>query len=177
MKKIKFIILMLLIVVLTACCKQDSTPTSVSKEQTEHSSGTAETTEQSSTIFAVGESYVFPSEDSINGGLKITVDSVVFDKTIALENGDSSRNFDGLIPVVVTATFENTTNRYIDIGVFELLDKDGNMGQWSPYVEGISQGSTSGLNSGQKMKIVEVFGSPSEKGIDLTYAYATWRIE
>lgn len=129
-------------------------------------------------IFGVGDSYTFVAEDFTNStGLKITVEEVAINKELSLNTDYSSEDYSGLVPVVLTTTFENTTNDYIDIGAFEILDADGNMGKWVPYLEGTSTQMPDGLNAGQKVKMVQVFGSPSEKNFDLTYSGATWRVE
>ncbi|WP_159583984.1 hypothetical protein [Streptococcus halichoeri] len=130
-----------------------------------------------SKILKPGDSYTFSKEDYTNStGLKITVDSITVDKNLQLNTEYSSEKYDGLVPVVVKTTFENTTNKFIDIGSFELLSKDGKMGKWNPHLEGVSTGMPDGLNGGQKVDMVQVFGSPVEHGFDLTYSGVTWRV-
>ncbi|KPJ22195.1 hypothetical protein ACVRW4_04470 [Streptococcus phocae subsp. phocae] len=149
-------------------------PESVSKIEENNSSEQ----KSNSKILKPGDSYTFSKEDYTNStGLKITVDSITVDKNLQLNSESSSQDFGNLIPVVVKTTFENTTDKFIDIGSFELLSNNGEMGLWKPYQEGVSSGMPDGLNAGQKVNMVQVFGSPTEKNFDLSYSGVTWRFE
>lgn len=149
-------------------------PESVSKIEENNSSEQ----KSNSKILKPGDSYTFSKEDYTNStGLKITVDSITVDKNLQLNSESSSQDFGNLIPVVVKTTFENTTDKFIDIGSFELLSNNGEMGLWKPYQEGVSSGMPDGLNAGQKVNMVQVFGSPTEKNFDLSYSGVTWRFK
>lgn len=156
--------------------KQDIFMTSSEKD--EANSQTSTSSRRQSNVLSVGDSYTFKESDYSNStGLKITVSSVTVDKSLQLNSEYSTQDFTGLVPVVVKTTFENTTSDYIDITSFSLLASNGNMGKWNPYLEGISTGMPDGLNAGQNVEMVQVYGSPSETNFDLTYDTITWRVK
>ncbi|CAM2759561.1 putative lipoprotein [Streptococcus acidominimus] len=159
------------------------------KEETNDTKSTVESTmivEESSSApevknLAVGETYKFTEKDLEqsgydNVGLELTVDKISVDKNLQLNTDYSDEDYTGLIPIIIDATFKNTTDKSIDLTSFDLITKDGEQGKWVPYLEGVSTEGVDVLNPGQSIKLKEVFGSPTENNFYLNYANAAWEV-
>ena len=159
------------------------------KEETKDTKSTVDSTtiveESKSTPevknLAVGEMYKFTEEDLEESGydsvgLELTVDKISVDKNLQLNTDYSVEDYTGLVPIIVDATFKNTTDKPIDLTAFNLITKDGEQGKWVPYLEGVSTESVDALNAGQTIKMRTVFGSPIENNFYLNYENATWEV-
>ncbi|KXT75259.1 hypothetical protein STRDD10_00373 [Streptococcus sp. DD10] len=82
-------------------------------------------------------------------GLKVTITEVTIDENIQLNSEYSSHDFTGYTPVVIKATFENPTDKYIDTTAFNILDSEGETGQWNAYLEGVNTLDPDGLAQGR----------------------------
>ena len=176
MKRIIYTSLLLLSVSILSSCSQSEKSESASEIITTET--TAENdAKKEYTPLLIGESYTFPEEDMLNGGLKITLTDAYFDNSVQLNQEYSSDNFDGYTPIIVKAVFENTGNKYVDITCFELLDSNGEMGKWAPYIEGVSSDMPDGLSPQQKVNLIFVYGIKNNADFDLTYSGVTWSID
>lgn len=126
----------------------------------------------------VGEPYIFDKEtNSLDEGLKITITEAKIDTSIQLNNEYSSEDYTGYTPVLVKSIFENTTDDVIDLTSFEILDANGDMGKWNPYLEGISTLMPDVLTAGQKVNLTQVYAIKNPGAFDLTYGGVTWKIK
>lgn len=162
---------------LVACSSSSESSTKEIKNIEKTSSAKTETKQPEQKQLTTGDSYVF--DDSFNGGtddgLKVTVTRIAIDKNLQLNTEYSSQDYTGMIPVVADATFENTSDKTIDLTAFSIIDSKGDVGEWVPYLEGVSSQSVDVLTPGQKVNLTQVFAIKNEGGVDLTYNDATWK--
>ncbi|MGT2752222.1 hypothetical protein [Streptococcus porcinus] len=175
MKKLSLVaVSTLLLFSLTACTTSNSKEI---KKIEKVSTSSSEKEQQKTPVLTVGDSHTF--DDSFNGGtekgLKITVNKIAIDKNIQLNTEYSNQDYTGMIPVIAEATFENTSNRTIDLTAFSIIDSKGDVGKWVPYLEGVTTQSVDVLTAGQKVNQTFVFAIKNEGGVDLTYNDATWK--
>lgn len=177
MKKLSLItVSTLLLFSLAACATENKTETKEIKKIEKVSTSSSEEQPKPS-VLTVGDSHTF--DDKFNGGsdegLKITVTRIAIDKNLQLNTEYSSQDYTGMIPVVADATFENTSDKTIDLTAFSIIDSKGDVGEWIPYLEGVSSQSVDVLTPGQKVNLTQVFAIKNEGGVDLTYNDATWK--
>lgn len=180
MKKKLFFMSVCSLIILGACSQDNE---SKQTESTVESTTIVKESESTPEIenLAIGESYTFTEKDFEqsgydNVGLEVTVDKVSIDKELELNTDYSSEDYSGLVPIIVDATFKNTSENAIDLTTFNLITKDGEQGKWVPYLEGVSSESVDALNAGQTVKQTVVFGSPVEKNFYLNYDRAAWEV-
>lgn len=165
----------MLTLTLIACSNEKETSSSSSDVETEQ---TSTETRKENQFLRVGESHVY--DDSYNGGeysgLKMTVDKAEIDKNIQLGQDGSSINYDGYVPVRVEVTYENTSDKTIDLISTDIIDSTGATGLQVYYVEGVTSNIPDVLTAGQKVKITEVFAIKNEGQFDITYCGKTWRV-
>lgn len=172
------ICLLLTAIVLSACssgASQDETTNSVQSSVTSVESKPA-------LLFEFGESYQFEETDiqafSVGQvGLKMSVDKVEFDETIDLKLGypeEQHSKFEDKVPVVVTATFENPTEEYIDLIGFDVIDAEGRVLEFT-FVSDVSSVTVDGINAGQKIVQTFVYLGHDTQAVQVNYAGATWQ--
>ncbi|HFI0796567.1 TPA: hypothetical protein ACGO6M_002225 [Streptococcus suis] len=184
MKKISYYTVTILSALTLAACATSTSAVKTTSETVESQSSAASTTnstetsaEQTYTPLTIGDSYTFGEGDYINGGLKITLTEAYVDESVQLNQEYSSENYDGYLPVIVKTTFENTGNNYVDITNFEILDSEGHMGKWAPYIEGVSTLMPDGLSPNQKVHLIDVYAIKNNVDFDLTYGGITWSVK
>ena len=174
----------LLLFSLTACSTEKNTSSS-KDESTEVPVKKKENTqkqEPTSHILKFGDSYIFTKKDfETTGydstGLKMTVKTPVIDENIDIKAGYSEEDYpklEGKLPLVVTIEIENTTDNYIDMGGFKIIDSNGKDLKYS-YAEGVSSYPVDGINGGQKLTITDVYLANDSKPITFIYETATWK--
>lgn len=135
-------------------------------------------TNQKSKQLTTGDSYIFNknANGGLDEGLKITVNSVSVDKSLDLNLKYTTEDYTGMIPLVIKTTFENTSNKTIDLTSFSVIDSHNQVGKWVAYYEGVSSEMPDVLTAGQKVELTDVIAVYNEGSIDLTYNGATWKV-
>lgn len=147
-------------------------------KKTDPQNNYAETTTVEWKPLKIGESVTLDGSYNPNDkGLKITLHEAKIDESIQLNQDYTSVNYDGFTPVVVKGTLENTGQSHIDLTAFEIIDANGSVGKWVPYLEGVSTMLPDGLNPTQKIEFTDVFAIQNKGGFDLNYGGQTWRID
>lgn len=123
----------------------------------------------------IGDSYIFTENDitarSHGGvGLKATINSAEI-KEIKNVNQEVVK------AVVFQWTAENTTDHYIDLVGFTIIDGAGNPAR-STFSEGISTFPVDGIGPGMKVNITEVYQVENDsKPYTIMYEDHSWTVE
>lgn len=179
MKKILIAVTLCSMLILNACSPKEQSKKEETIKSTSVTKKKADVSARKN--LSIGETYKFSEADLEKSGydsvgLEITVDKVSVDKNLQLNTEYSSEDYTGLTPIIVDATFKNTTNKPIDLTNFDLIDGNGKKGKWA-YISGVSTDSTDILNAGQMVKVKDVFGVSSDKKIFVNYETAAWQVK